>query len=96
MVVGCWVIFGCVGSLREKEWQFVFACRVCVVSTHGYSTIWVNPNLTCLLDELEFLNSNTTFLLNESVVSTCLSNFIQKKKIFSINQIDMNYEKKTS
>ena len=80
MVVGCWVILVCVGSLREKGWQFVFACQVCVVSTHGYSTIWVNPNLTYLLDELEFLNSNTTFLLNESVVSTCLSNFIPKKK----------------
>ena len=70
-------------------------CRVRVVSTYEYSTIQVNHNLTCLLNELGFFNLNTIHLLNGSVISTCLSDFIKtkKKKNFSINQIDMNYEK---
>ena len=35
-----------------------------------------------------------THLLNESVVSNCLLDFIKmKKKKNNINQIDMNYEK---
>ena len=62
----------------------MFACRVCVVSIHEYSTIWVNPNSTCLLDESGFFNPNTTHLLNESIVSTCLSNFIKTKIIIII------------
>ena len=45
-------------------------CRVRVMSTHEYSTIWVNINPTQLLNESRFFNSNTTCLLNESVVST--------------------------
>ena len=73
----------------------MFACQVHVVSTHEYSTVWVNPNSTCLLNGLGFLNPNTTHLLNGLIVSICLSDFINKKKKtnFSINQIDMNYEK---
>ena len=55
-------------------------CRVRVVSTHGYSIIWVSPNWTCLLNELGFFNPNTIHLLNGSVISTCLSNFIKTKK----------------
>ena len=51
-------------------------CRVHVVSSHEYWTIWVNPNLTCLLNVLRFFNSNTTHLLNGLVVSTRLSDFI--------------------
>ena len=54
----------------------------------------VNPNLKCLLNGSGFLNPNITYSLNELVVSACLSDFIKKKKTnFSINQIDMNYEK---
>ena len=74
----------------------MFVCWVRVVSTHKYSTIWVNPNPTCLLNGSGILNPNTIHLLNELVVLTCLSDFIKmkrKKTNFSINQIDMNYEK---
>ena len=46
---------------------------------------------TCLLNGSKFFNPNTTHLLNGLVVSTCLLDFIKKKKN-SINQIDMNYE----
>ena len=70
-------------------------CQVCVVLTHEYSTIWVNPNLTCLLNELGFFNLNTIHLLNGQsyrLVYKILSKR-RKKKNFSINQIDMNYEK---
>ena len=70
----------------------MFACWVRVMLTHEYSTIWVNPNLTYLLNRSRFLNPNTTHLLNGSVMSTGLSNFIKQKKN-SINQIYMNYEK---
>ena len=70
----------------------MFACQVRVVSTHKYPAIWVNTNPTCSLNELRFLNPNMTHLLNGLVISTCLSDFIQKKKII-INQIDMDYEK---
>ena len=69
------------------------------MSTYEYSTIWsVNPSPSCLLNGLEFLNSNITHLLNGLVVSTYLLDFIKMKKKkknpnFSINQIDMNYEK---
>ena len=71
-------------------------CQVRVVLTHEYLTIWINFNLTCLLNESGFFNFNTTYLLNGSVVSTCLLDFIPKKKKktnFSINQININYEK---
>ena len=51
-----------------------------VVSIHEYSTIWVNTNPTCLLNELRFLNPNTTYLLNRPIVSTCLLDFIKMKK----------------
>ena len=65
-----------------------------VVSTHEYSIIWVNINPICLLNRSRFLNPSMTHLLNESVVSNCLLDFIKmKKKKNSINQIDMNYEK---
>ena len=63
----------------------MFACRVYVVSTHEYPTIWVNINPTCLLNGSRFLNPNPTHLLNGSVVSTCLVDFIKMKK--------KNYEK---
>ena len=49
----------------------------CVVSTHEYPIIWIN--------------TNSTYLLNGTVVSTYLLDFIKKQ--ISINQIDMNYEK---
>ena len=51
-----------------------------VILAYEYLTIWVNLNLTCLLNGLEFLNSNTTYLLNGSIVLTCLSDFIKMKK----------------
>ena len=72
------------------------AIRVRVVLTNEYSTIWVNTNPTRSLNRSKFLNPNTTYLLNRLVVSTHLSDFIKAKKItnFSINQIDLNYEKK--
>ena len=55
------------------------------MSTHDYSTIWINTNPTCLLNGSRFLNRNTTHLLNWSIVLTCLSDFIQKKKILVMN-----------
>ena len=85
-------------------WQFVFLCQVRVMPSHEYWTIWVNPNSTCLLNRLRFLNPNTTHLLNGSVLSTLLSDFIslvdsfirfyqnENNNNFSIKQIDMNYE----
>ena len=42
-----------------------------------------------------FINPKTIHLLNESVVSTYLLDFIKMKKKNIINQIDMNYEKQT-
>ena len=68
---------------KNQGWQFVFACRVRVVSSHEYSTTQVNTNPTCLLNGSRFLNPNPTHLLNGSVVSTCLVDFIKmKKKIY--------------
>ena len=61
-------------------WLYGFVCRVHVVSTNEYLTIWVNFNLTCLLNRSKFLNSNTTHLLNGLVMSTCLSDFIKTKR----------------
>ena len=58
----------------------MFACQIRVVLTHEYPTIWVNTNLTCLLNGSKFLNLNTAYLLNGLVVLTCLSNFIKMKK----------------
>ena len=64
----------------------MFACQVCVVSTHEYSTICVDPNPTCLLNRSRFINPNTTHLLNRSVELTYLLDFIKmKRKKNSIN-----------
>ena len=60
----------------------MFTCRVRVVSTHEYPTIWINLNPTFLLNGSRFLNFNTTNLLNGSVMLTCLSNFIKMDKKF--------------
>ena len=58
----------------------MLACWVRVMPTHKYPTIWVNTNSIYLLNESRFSNPNTTYLLNKSVVLTCLSNFIKTKK----------------
>ena len=58
----------------------MFACWVRVMSTNEYLTIWVNINQIHLLNESRFLNPNTTCLLNGSIVSTHLSDFIKEKK----------------
>ena len=58
----------------------MFACRVHVVSTHKYPTIWININPTCLLNGSKFLKPNMTHLLNGLVMSTCLLNVIKMKK----------------
>ena len=58
----------------------MFVCQVRVMSTHDYPTIWINTNPTCLLNRSRFINRNTTHLLNGSIVLTCLSDFIKKKK----------------
>ena len=63
-----------------QGWQFVFMCRVRFVSTHEYSAIQINTNPTCLLNRSRFLNPNMTRLLNGSIVSTCLLDFIEMKK----------------
>ena len=71
------------------------------MSTHKYSTIWVDTNPTHLLNELKFYNPNMACLLNRLVMSTHLSNFIKAKKKtkkqnktnFSINLIYLNYKK---
>ena len=58
----------------------MFVCRVRVVSTHEYLTIWVNTNPTCLLNGSRLLNPNMTRLLNGLIVSTYLSEFIKMKR----------------
>ena len=58
----------------------MLTCQIRVVLTHEYSTIYVNTNPACLLNGSRFLNPNTTHLLNGSVVSSCLSDFIKMKK----------------
>ena len=58
----------------------MFTCRVHVVSTNEYSTIWVNIDPTHILNESKFFNPNTTYLLNKSVLSIHLSDFIKVKK----------------
>ena len=65
------------------------------MSIYEYLTRWVNNNPTHLLNESRFLNPNMTCLSNDSLVLIRLSDFIKQKKItnFSINQIDLNYEK---
>ena len=68
---------------RKYGWQFVFACRIRVVSTNKYSTIWVNIKLTRLLNGSRFLNPNTTCLLNQLVVSTRLSDFVETKQKYT-------------
>ena len=72
----------------------MFACQVRIMSTREYLTIWVNTNPTCLLNE-GFLDPNMTCLLNMLVMSTHLSNFMKTDFFFffSINLIDLNYEK---
>ena len=68
--------------------QLYVGVEICIhISTNKYSV-----DLIRLLNGLRFINSNTTYLLNRSVVSTHLSDFIKAKKI-NINQIDLNYEK---
>ena len=74
----------------------MFDCEIRVMLAYEYSTIWVNANLTCLLNRSEFLNPNITHLLNGSIVLIYLLDFIykknkKKKTNFSINQINMNY-----
>ena len=56
------------------------------MSTHEYLTIYVNINLTCLLNGSRFFDPNMIHLLNGLVVLTCLSDFIKMKK-------KKNYEK---
>ena len=70
----------------------MFACRIHVVLTYKYSIIWVNTNLTCLLNGVRSLNFNMIYLLNGLVMSTRLTNYIKVKKK-GINQINLNYEK---
>ena len=61
-------------SKKKKKSQQLLKCHF-----EGY--IVHHPfNLTCLLNGLEFLNPNINHLLNRSVKSTCLSNFIKIKK----------------
>jgi len=52
-------------------------CEVRVMSIHEYSTIWVNTNLTYLLNGSRFFNPSITHLLNKLIVLTCLSDFIK-------------------
>ena len=71
----------------------MFAYRVCVMLTYEYPIIWVNTNSICLLNGLRFFNPNMTHLLNGSIVSTCLSNFIKMKKKKKLVLTKLNYEK---
>ena len=84
----------------------MFTYRVRVISTNEYLTILVNTNLTRLLNGSGFLNPRMTCLLNGSVMLTRLLpikkkmlthllDFIKAKQNtnFSINPIDLNYEK---
>ena len=70
----------------------MFACRIHVVLTYKYSTIWINTNPTCLLNGVRSLNFNMIYLLNGLIMSTRLTNYIKVKKK-GINQINLNYEK---
>ena len=45
-----------------------------------YLIIWVNTSSTSLSNRSRFLNPDMTCLLNESIMSTRLSNFIKAKK----------------
>ena len=67
----------------------MFACRVRDMSIHEYPTIWANTNPTCLLNRSTFLNPNMIHLLNGSIVSTYLLDFIKMKKKNYFNQIEL-------
>ena len=57
-------------------WQFMFTGRVRVVSNHEYSTTWVDPNSTCLVNVSGIFNPNMTRLLNRSTRPTRLIRLI--------------------
>ena len=44
----------------------MFTGQVCVMSSHEYSTIWIDLNPTCLINMSKIHNPNTTCLLNKS------------------------------
>ena len=56
-----------------KQSWFVFLLGV---------AIRVRMSGSCLLNGLKFFNPNMTYLLNGSIVSTFLSDFINKKTIY--------------
>ena len=51
-----------------------------VIHVHILGTIWVDTNLTYLLNRSKFINPNMTCLLNGSLMSARLSYFIKAKK----------------
>ena len=59
----------------DQEWQFVFAGWVCVMLSHKFLAIQVDPNPTCLVNVLEILNPNTTYLLNKSTQLDTFNSF---------------------
>ena len=71
---------GIFSNTSKYWWQFLFECWAHVMSTYAYLTICVNINLIHLLNTSRFINPNTTCLLNRSIVSTRLFDFIKGKK----------------
>lgn len=45
------------GQIVTQGWQFGFIGWVCVMSSHEYRTIWVNPNPIYLINWVKSLNS---------------------------------------
>ena len=68
---------GIFSNISKYWWQFLFECRARVLLTYKYLTICVNINLIRLLNTSRFINPNKTCLLNRSIVSTRLSDFIK-------------------
>ena len=74
----------------------MFKYVVHVMLIHKYSTLLVNTNPIHLLNKSRILNPNMTCLLNELVLLTHLLDFYQNEKKntnFSFNPINLNYKR---
>ena len=74
----------------------MFKYVVHVMLIYKYSTLLVNTNPIHLLNKSRILNPNMTCLLNELVMLTHLLDFYQNEKKntnFSFNPINLNYKR---
>ena len=66
---------------KKKKKNFMLGVAICVssrfhvVSSHEYSTIWVNLNLTYLVNMFGILNPHTISLLNRSIWHDSFNSF---------------------